>query len=152
MYKCATCKGTFNGIPRLKNNAGEFCEKCDSIRLAKMEAGIKKRSIELGDKCQWCGDDIHNRKEGTHVCNDCQKKRDWLLKCIRFSDKPANYVARVEEKERIQRLERERKQSELSHKITKTAPQTNENNPSELSRIDKIEEMLLRLTNALGGV
>jgi DNA-directed RNA polymerase subunit RPC12/RpoP len=152
MYQCVRCKKEFDGEPALENRAGKFCQDCRDFIFDKMRQGMQRRSAELNGVCLWCGDNITSSnvmagRENEHVCKRCDKNREWVLKCIRISDRPAKYVARVEAKEAPDRIERE-KRRERDKELTSAVV---DSLPSEVEvRVKKMEDLLTRLANELG--
>jgi DNA-directed RNA polymerase subunit RPC12/RpoP len=151
MYTCSMCKNETEGKVAFKNGAGSFCPECKAIIHARSAEGVRARSAALNGHCVWCGEKITPSKmqvgkEDENVCYPCTTRRDWLLKAIRLSDRPARYVARTEERERPMREERE--------KAAQAAAQPKpvaENVPNEQeARLRRLELMLNKLTQALG--
>ena len=119
-YKCAMCKDEKGGPPARSNAAGKFCKECsDEItRRSRMIAESKRDAT--GGNCAWCGvvfESCGVKKRGT-TCPACETKRDWLLRSIRYSDKAAKYVERVEAREKPAREARKIKRKTAS----KTSP------------------------------
>jgi len=116
---------------------------------------MRLKQLTWDRKCLWCKTDIEDTGEKTEkVCTKCQTNRDWLLNCIRQSERPFNYVSRVEQKERNERIERlqreEKERIEIIEREEKVIPE--KNNESNDKRIDNIESLLLKLIENLGGV
>ena len=116
------------------------------------EGNRNKAKTEHGG-CLWCGEPVVNTRnhgsdrDSVNICAKCENLRDnWLLKCIRASEHPAKYVARVETREAIGRKEREIK---ASAKHAPTAP------PPVLTESDawvaRVEKMLTSLMQQLGS-
>jgi hypothetical protein len=83
-------------------------------------------------------------KDDSMICRKCDLGREWLLKCIRNSDKAANYTARVEKKEAPIREARAKAQ----HKnIAQEIPQVDTTTQIRLSRL---EHLLGKLAQELG--
>jgi hypothetical protein len=146
MYHCKTCKKQLEGEPALINACGSFCANCEIIRKQKMQESILRRNHILGGLCMWCGDSISKMPIGEkqdHVCDTCKHNRDWLLKCIRFSDKAARYTATREEIESVKRQEMA-KMAARQTEIASIKPNETE------ARILRMEQMLAKLTSALG--
>lgn len=162
MYTCKMCKGMFGGEPALKNAAGEFCFECKATIRARIADGTRARGLALNGCCMWCGEKITDKnrvarandpdKRGEkHVCSDCSVNRDWLLKCIRFSDKASKYAARAEDREREGREERNKRQSENRSVCDVIKESQFQGQPSEQeARLSRVEMMLNKLTQALG--
>ena len=104
---------------------------------------------QIAAQC-WCGEKItpatmQAGKDDENVCQPCTTRRDWLLKAIRLSDRPARYVARTEERERPMREEREKAMQAAKPPVAaETVP-----NEAE-ARLRRLELMLNKLTQALG--
>jgi len=117
---------------------------------------MRLRNLSWDRKCLWCKTDIENTGEKTEkVCTKCQTNRDWLLHCIRQSERPFNYVSRVEQKERNERTERlqreEKERIEIIEREEKGNVVHEKINESNDRRIDHIESLLLKLIENLGG-
>ena len=157
MFKCATCKNTFEGAPSMNNGAGAFCSGCDGARKHKAAEATRARFAEMGDDCMWCGEPgPHKDKHRavSRVCLACVNGRDWLLRCVRHSNKAADYAAKTEERELP--LRRERQAHEAAAKVA--AREALENacaapaaRDDSTERLDRLEKMLMKLTEALGG-
>lgn len=161
VYKCVMCKKDFSGEPALKNAIGCFCFECRRIMKERQAVGTKKRyknrHCDGGCYCAWCGKKITNEnayhstaedKNRLHgVCRECQNHRDWLLKCIRLSDRPSMYIKFVEEREAPKRIEREALLKAQAVTIVET---NNSNSKNDEARLLRIEKMLNRLTNEFG--
>ena len=150
MYTCGMCKKSVEGEVAFKNGAGSFCQSCKAIIHARAAEGARARIAALDGHCVWCGQKItpatmQPGKENDHVCQPCTTRRDWLLKAIRLSDRPARYVARTEERERPMREEREKAMQAFQPPVAaETVP-----NEAE-ARLRRLELMLNKLTQALG--
>jgi hypothetical protein len=169
MYTCVRCKEEFEGNAPLINGVGEFCNGCkDVIRI---KSSITRKNKNPENRCIWCNKKIAldslqwQQERGTSVCNTCEKNRQWLLECIRFSDRPAKYVARVEEKEKPGRaallaaLEKSKLEQIKAQTTTNLdnnqKPQESEEchseakftiDPSLEARMSRIENLLTKLT------
>ena len=160
MFKCATCKTTFEGTPALTNGAGMFCSGCDDARIHKLTEATRARYAEMGHDCMWCGEPgPHKDSSGlTRVCNTCDNNRGWLLRCIRHSNRAADYVAKTEDRELPLRRDRQAKEAAarlaaneaLANAGSVTAAPVLRNEANE--RLDRLEQMIMKLTEALGGV
>jgi DNA-directed RNA polymerase subunit RPC12/RpoP len=150
MYTCSMCKKAMEGEVAFKNRAGSFCPECKAIIFARSAEGMRARRAALNGYCLWCGKKITPAtmqacKENDHVCLSCATRRDWLLKAIRLSDRPARYVARTEERERPMREEREKAMQAAKPPVAaETVPNEEE------ARLRRLELMLNKLTQALG--
>ena len=150
MYTCSMCKKAVEGEVAFKNGAGSFCPECKAIIHARAAEGARARSAALNGHCVWCGEKItlatmQAGKDNENVCQPCTTRRDWLLKAIRQSDRPARYVARTEERERPMREEREKAMQAAKPPVAaETVP-----NEAE-ARLRRLELMLNKLTQALG--
>lgn len=151
MYKCSMDGNNHDGEPALKNACGTFCPECKAKIHAKAAEGVKERIESLNGCCIWCGEKITEANpsgkshEGCNIHETCEQKRDWVLKCIRHSDKMAKYVARTEERERPMREEREKaKRSAEQPTMAETVPTEQE------ARLRRVELMLNKLVNSLG--
>ena len=80
------------------------------------------------------------------VCKDCVKNREWLLKCIRFSEKAARYVAARETAEAPERKAKVERSIEVAHLFT------NQSQSSESERLGRLEALIEKLVSGLGGV
>ena len=149
MYTCSMCKKATEGEVAFKNGAGSFCPECKAIIHARAAEGARARSAALNGHCVWCGEKItpanmQAGKDDENVCQPCTTRRDWLLKAIRLSDRPARYVARTEERERPMREEREKAMQAAKPPVAaETVP-----NEAE-ARLRRLELMLNKLTQAL---
>jgi methionyl-tRNA synthetase len=103
------CKEQFMTEPHSSNICGSFCEKCTNERLDRLRSSVKARQEEKRNgtsNCVWCGDETeHHESEGS-VCYRCKQNRNWLLDCIRISDRPFKYVSAREEVESKARNDR----------------------------------------------
>ena len=150
MYTCGMCKKSVEGEVAFKNGAGSFCPECKAVIHARAAEGARARSAALNGHCVWCGEKItpatmQAGKDDENVCQPCTTRRDWLLKAIRLSDRPARYFARTEERERPMREEREKAMQAAKPPVSaETAP-----NEAE-ARLRRLELMLNKLTQALG--
>jgi hypothetical protein len=74
-----------------------------------VRSSVKARQEEKRNgtsNCVWCGDETeHHESEGS-VCYRCKQNRNWLLDCIRISDRPFKYVSAREEVESKARNDR----------------------------------------------
>lgn len=89
--------------------------------------------------CIWCGDYITKNNEQTgktdeNVCRDCSSGRNWLLKCMRYSDKAAKYVACRETIAAAYRAKLKIEQDDRPD-----------------GRIDRLERLMETLVRKLGG-
>ena len=154
MYTCGMCKKSVEGEVAFKNAAGSFCPECKAIIHARAAEGARARRAALNGHCIWCcekitPDKMQSGKDDENVCQPCTTRRDWLLKAIRLSDRPARYVARTEERERPMREEREKAtQAAQAAKPTVTATDALPNEAE--ARLRRLELMLNKLTQALG--
>lgn len=156
------CKQTKSGSPVFENNAGTFCQTCrDEMKRRSVAAVLKKRE-NFDGKCMYCGGTIDEKHPSSEMLYgaggyrshcECDTKRDWVLRCIRHSDKIAKYVEKTEKKEkplREARLREAELKSQESAKLRKTGNSKCEDSPDE--RIARLEKMIENLTNALGGI
>lgn len=152
-FTCVKCKGQFAGSPALRNATGCYCESCQDILVERMRSGAKRYADEQRGICPWCGDQITNanrqRRDGedSNVCAPCAKNRTWLLNCIRKTDRVAKYVARIEDREKDARRANQARavrQVVIAQAIT-SQPDSRDD------RIARLEAMIEKLTNALGG-
>lgn len=152
MYTCGMCKKSVEGEVAFKNGAGSFCPECKAIIHARAAEGARARSAKLNGNCVWCGEKITpsdpagKSHEACNIHVACEARRDWILKCIRFSDKLAKYVARTEERERPMREEREKALQSAKPTVVATEAMPNEAE----ARLRRLELMLNKLTQALG--
>ena len=150
-YNCCMCKRTFTGTPAWKNAAGDFCPECRAEVMKRMAEGNRNRVRNSPDGCIWCGRPLHEvryhgkDRESVNTCADCETHRAWLLKCIRVSDRPAKYVARVEEREAEGRKEREIRAPAKPVQLP-LQPQPTESE----ARLARVEKMLNTLMVQLG--
>jgi len=146
------CKRTFTGTPAWKNAAGDFCPECRAEVMKRMAEGNRNRVRNSPDGCIWCGRPLHEvryhgkDRESVNTCADCETHRAWLLKCIRVSDRPAKYVARVEEREAEGRKEREIRAAAKPVQLP-LQPQPTESE----ARLARVEKMLNTLMVQLGA-
>lgn len=139
MFKCCSCKNEYAGTPDMTNACGDFCVECHEQKKMK-----QRNSTKYSDCCRWCGDYLTNRNtsmkrlkrgENTYVCKRCEHMRDqWLLKCIRHSDKAFRYVKSREEK----------------YKDERKRPQRQTSIVTDNARLDRMELILERLVSELG--
>ena len=150
-YNCCMCKRTFTGTPAWKNAAGDFCPECRAEVMKRMAEGNRNRVRNSPGGCIWCGRPLHEvryhgkDRESVNTCADCETHRAWLLKCIRVSDRPAKYVARVEEREAEGRKEREIRAAAKPVQLP-LQPQPTESE----ARLARVEKMLNTLMVQLG--
>jgi hypothetical protein len=140
-FLCSSCKNTFGCDPSLKNGAGSFCKDCHKKMHDKMIAVNRKRLIETDGVCKYCGEIAEpfqgDPNETVHVCKKCTGTIiPHILKCIRYSDKIAKYVASREEKESTSRKSREAARIIASESQAIKAPE---------DRITRLEGMLEEL-------
>jgi len=107
----------------------------------KMIAVNRKRLIETDGVCKYCGEIAEpfqgDPNETVHVCKKCTGTIiPHILKCIRYSDKIAKYVASREEKESTSRKSREAARIIASESQAIKAPE---------DRITRLEGMLEEL-------
>lgn len=156
-FKCATCKGTYNGNPALKNGAGSFCDRCwQAMRDKRSNNGGYRfsRYKKLGI-CVWCGIDLvdENIASGKEVvCSTCDKNRNWLLKCIRATPHAAKYVASVEERECKERNARFRKMEQESLQANEHDDGQDQPENKSTDRLERLERMMEKLVHSLGGI
>ncbi len=154
MYNCSRCKNTFADEPALSNACGSFCGQCKADIHASSVESNKGRTKKLSGFCVWCGEKltpniVHASHEGDNVCKSCELRREWLLKAIRLSDRPSKYVARVEDRERPLREERENARKAIAETNKPKALESSGTTESE-ARLLRLEGMLDKLTKALG--
>ncbi len=154
MYRCNMCKQVKEGEPAFKNGAGLFCEQCKTIIHERAKTALEKKVAERAGNCVWCGELITSAnaqkgKEDEHVCLRCEKNRDWLLKAVRWSERPARYVARIEERERPLREEREKAKA-MQEAAQPKLKLDNLELPGQEDRLRRVELLLSKLTEALG--
>ena len=153
-YQCSMCKESQDGEPVFVNGAGQFCSNCKSEIHRRAGDAMRKRRSDL---CRWCEcvltpeNSNQSPSRDIGVCKECCSRRDWLLKCIRLSDRPARYVARTEEREKQERDAR------IAARSANLQPTSRQNGDS--SRLDRLELMIDRqggimekLIQALGGI
>jgi hypothetical protein len=147
MYFCIKCKEEKQGAPKLTNGVGSFCPDCHQQMLDRSKAAIVERNRALGDKCLWCGTPgallVRSDGDNQRVCKRCQEGRDWLLKCIRNGVHVARYVAKTEKRELPARKLRDEQAAPPAPAVAPVAAE---------DRLNRIEAMLNKLTNALGGI
>jgi hypothetical protein len=149
MYTCNRCKKEYDGEPAMKNNAGIFCAECEAERKRRVSESHKQRIKSLNGCCIWCGEKVEKHKIGSddHMCEPSKRLRDHLLKCIRFSDHAAKYVAAREA------IEAPKREARLAAAMAARKEATPEPTPSDAeARLLRMEKMLNKLTAALGGV
>ena len=155
MYTCSMCKQAKEGEVAFKNGAGSFCRQCKKIIHARAAEGFRARRAALKGRCVWCGEEItpHNpagkSHKGCSIHVQCEARRDWILQCIRFSDKLVKYVVRTEERERPMREERQ-KQKEMMAEKPKLVEYAGRSTNEAEARLLRLERMLNKLTQALG--
>jgi len=168
MFKCCVCKREFEGQPALSNGVGNFCDDCKVEMQKKSRQAMQRQKEQASNICYFCGEPITNRNPAygnedsgykRHAHSRCCQNRDWLLKCIRASDRIAKYVAKREERERPKREERSRRQHhiEAQAKLTQQTPSEAKPQPdahmqTQENRLNQIEETLKKLVAALGGL
>lgn len=152
-YKCCMCKKEFSGIPAWDNAAGLYCPECRAEVRRRMAEGNRNRARNLKEECIWCGEPlsavrvrVHGQdRESVNTCTECETHRAWLLKCIRAGDRPAKYVARVEEREAGKRKERE-----IRYAATQKTKPSESAVPENDARLKRVEKMLNNLMRKLG--
>jgi len=151
-YICCMCKKTFEGEPAMRNNAGRFCPECNMRLRARIAEGCRNRVRTSPEGCIWCGELIKDNRnhgddyESVNICTACENHRSWLLKCIRVSDHPAKYVARVEAREAGKRKERKIRAAD------KQVPEPPKPVITESEeRLARVEKMLTVLMEQLGA-
>ena len=147
-YTCCMCKESFGGTPAWENNCGVFCPKCKQDVHERAKAGYKARKNAVNGYCIWCGQQITEATKqsgkNVNVCMPCENRREWLLTAIRLSERPARYVARVEEREAPLRAEREKI-------MQNSEPAKAHAMPSEQdARLARLERMMNKLVESLG--
>jgi len=154
MFKCCMCKMFKDGEPEMKNGLGVFCKDCKDKMKTKTSEGIKGYKMKNDGYCLWCGEKIEDtdlKKESgdNHVCCSCNRHRDWLLRCIRHTNRVIRYVTRVEEKEKPERKAREkiRESREINADQVEEKPL-----PEQEARLNRIELMLNKLIGKLGDI
>jgi hypothetical protein len=185
MFNCSMCKGEFEEPPAMVNATGNYCAGCKgeinarSVNMRNQNRSIRTRVPTSERACIWCGSTgpFHKCQEDTAtVCKVCHTHRQWLLKCIRYSDKAAHYVAKREEKELPLRQEREAQAAALRDQARKAAEAKTDAlvtggelgmkpsvqvlqvlrepmlDTAQIDRLARVEAMLQKLTAALGGV
>jgi hypothetical protein len=185
MFNCSMCKEEFQDPPAMINATGKYCAGCKgeinarSVNTRKHRHVIRTRVPTAERACIWCGSagPFHKCQEDTAtVCKVCHTHRQWLLKCIRYSDKAAHYVAKREATELPLRQEREaqaaalrdqaRKASEAKADALVTGGELGMKpavqvlqvlrepmlDTAQIDRLARVEAMLQKLTAALGGV
>jgi DNA-directed RNA polymerase subunit RPC12/RpoP len=151
MYTCSRCKKDFDGEPFFKNAAGTFCQQCKKYIMDRMKEARITSNNALRGICLWCGEKITSENslsashDDEHVCRRCAKNRDWMLRCIRYSDRPAKYVARIEEKEAPARKAREIESENIRNSL-----KVNEIPNAIDYRLDRLEKLLFKLSDELG--
>jgi hypothetical protein len=178
------CKGEFQDPPAMINGTGKYCAGCKGEILARSFNTRKhnratRTRVPTKRACIWCGSTgpFHKCEEDiATVCKVCHTHRQWLLKCIRYSDKAAHYVAKREEKELPLRQEREAQAAALRDQARKAAEAKPDAlvtggdlgmkpsvqvlqvlrepmlDTAQIDRLARVEAMLQKLTAALGGV
>jgi len=155
MYQCNMCKRDKSGLPAMKNNCGIFCEDCKAEISRKMIEAVKEKQANWNGLCEYCGKPITQNDPssfmirnsgGKYVHESCERKRDWMLDCIRYSGRLAQYVAKTEAKESDAR---EMRAAEMA-KAKITSIQQFVETPDK--RIDRLEKLVEKLTAALGGI
>lgn len=150
-YICCMCKKTFEGEPAMRNNAGRFCPECNMRLRARIAEGCRNRVRTSPEGCIWCGELIKDNRnhgddhESVNICTACENHRSWLLKCIRVSDRPAKYVARVEAREAGARKERKIRAADKQVPVP-PKPVIMESE----ERLARVEKMLTVLMEQLG--
>lgn len=160
-YRCVMCKGLFSGPPHVTNATGHICKDCNAERIRRLGEANRKRVIErraMPKTCNWCGVSLpsdHKKMGGDsgevlsddNTCDSCKKHRSWLLSCIRYSSHPSKYVAKTELREAGPRSDRQREEAKAAMATAEAASTT-----KEQSRLDRLENMLSKLIDSLGGV
>lgn len=154
MFKCNKCHTNTEGEPAFKNAAGSFCVHCKKIIHELAADAMRERNKQLLDICPWCGDKLHdgNRlatrdKLAENVCAVCSKNRDWLLKCIRHSDRPSRYASRVELREKAGR---EQRFAEEKAKLSLATESISNRAESADEKIARLENVLKKIQFAFG--
>ncbi len=148
MFKCVFCKKEFTGEPVMRNGSGAYCKECKDELVRRMRIASQARRENFDGCCVWCGkkltsENIRRGKNNSGVCRSCDTHREWLLACIRHSDKPAKYVSRVEDKECILREARNAKKRQ-------SAPQHIDTGKEALDRLSRLENILGKLASEFG--
>ena len=154
MYTCCMCKKEFSEKQDqpFVNGAGKFCPGCKKTIHQRAAEGQRRRVAELEGRCMWCREKITEAnaqpgKTKENVCYRCSKNRDWLLACIRRSDHPAKYAARAENRERDGReLNEKKEEAKIISMVSAPVVAVDQTE----ARLSKMEEMLSRLSEALG--
>ena len=158
-YTCTMCKKQKVGEPQMTNGAGSFCHDCREIMIKRSSEAAKRKREEFDGSCVYCGKQITTKDPsammayggGAYTSHaSCDNKRDWVLSCIRNSDHIVKYVNRTEDKEGP--LREKRKKQELEIAKSKTQHKLAKSTGNDTDRIDRLEQMIERLTSALGGV
>ena len=152
IYNCCMCKKAFTGVPAWKNAAGDFCPECRAEVMKRVAEANRNRVRTSPEGCIWCGEPLkevryHGKDhKSVNTCAECEKHREWLLKCIRVSDHPAKYVARVENREAGERKEREIRAA------ARPVPMPSQPVVTESeARLARVEKMLNTLMEQLGA-
>jgi len=154
-FTCSTCKGSFLGLPAMTNACGTFCLTCKHrILQRRMDAGRAPK--EFDGRCLWCGEMIPEGKrtstrpdgeivhENVHM--ECRGRRDWILRCIRYSDRVAKYVAAREAEEAPAREARAIEAARRSAAQPVSAAPTASASSLE-NQVRELREMLSKLLN-----
>ena len=167
MFTCTMCKEEISGEPVLVNAAGSFCADCNREVNDRKTAGIRRHygrtnnnpdmelDMRMGDTCAWCLKEINKAnppslRTTALIHRGCDSHRNWLLECIRVSDRPYEYVARVEEREKPKRVQREvekrlaEAEQEKTVSVEVSAQEDNRNENPRMDRLEKMMEILIR--------
>jgi hypothetical protein len=159
VYKCCMCDDgvTHTGTPAWKNAAGYYCPKHREIVKQRIADGMRKRVSLRDGVCIWCGEPIiearnHGNNHTVNIHVECEKNRDWFLKCVRYSDVAAKYAARIEAREAPARKARKMLEDDII--VVKSIP-LSLHQPVVKSerdeRMENIEKMLKSLMDQLGA-
>jgi hypothetical protein len=159
MFTCSSCKKFYseNELSHI-NPTGKYCKDCNTKRLSK---AVNARLNNRKTNCSWCGEPLSNSKldnassEYSSVHASCANNRDWLLKCIRYSDKPFKYITKKEAENKPIREER-KKIEEIEEKSINFENQINIKKEEKIENLEKmvfyLYESVQKLTNSLGGL
>jgi hypothetical protein len=156
---CADCKaewnrrknfGTRNRRPMMPVESVDEILEEENHHPGKPDSSTPWRPEDLyGSSCRWCGEEINESNPPLSSCNacihqSCDNHRDWLLKCIRYSDWAARYVVHRE------RREKPRREAIISNQPSqiKAKPESSVIYLGE--RLDRLETVVVHLLKELG--
>jgi len=168
-YTCGMCKKYFLGKPVRRGGMSSFCQTCADEMVARSVAARRStyEKALAADLCTWCGKPLGDEPRGPSKDPNsspclmhlrCDRRRNWVLECVRYGPKMAKYVASIEEREAPRREEAAlRKAEEAKAEEAKAAERAVDPAPmqapgtSDGARLAMLEKQIANLIAALGG-